>query len=206
MSEYAALAASCLDKVMAYEADSDWKPYKSSKHAQVFTKPSPDFNGTLHKTTYNIEASPEKCLDLIYDNAKHAKFDRSIKDQTTLKQIGDGMNIVRSLTPSMMAGLISSRDFIDLICFKRIPEKNVIVVYYVSVEHPDYPETKGAVRGVTYPSAVFLYNVDGNPNKTRGVNITQFEGHLSPKSLVEKFIPGTQLDFVEDLAKGVTQL
>jgi len=203
MTDYKAIGQSFLGKVIDYEARDDWKLYKTSKDVNVYTKPSPDFNGTLHKTVYDIDASPEKCLDLVLDLEKHAKFDSAIKEMSLIERINEDVIVMRSTSPSMMAGLISPRDFIDIMGVDRQPDKNLIIAYYGSVEHCEYPEQKGFVRGMNYPSAIFLRAVDGSPNKTHAVNIVQFEGHLSPKSLVEKFIPNLQITFVDDIRKGV---
>ncbi|XP_077996514.1 stAR-related lipid transfer protein 5-like [Glandiceps talaboti] len=203
MTDYKAIGTSCLAKVIEYESKDDWKLYKSSKDVNVYTRPSPDFNGTLHKTVYDVDAPPEKCLDLVLDLEKHAKFDSAIKEMKLIETVEEDVIIMRTTSPSMMAGLISPRDFIDILGVDRQEGNNLIIAYYCSAEHQNYPQQKGFVRGTNYPSAIFLRAADGNPNKTQAVNIVQFEGHLSPKSLVEKFIPGLQITFVDDIRKGV---
>ncbi|XP_070560911.1 stAR-related lipid transfer protein 6-like [Ptychodera flava] len=205
MTDFRSIASDTLHKVEAYMSSEDWKPWKTSKGMEIVYKKSLDFQGNVYKTMYELNASPERVLDLIGDLEKHQKWEKALRGgMECVEQVDENLKVVRSVSAPLLGGLVSARDFIDLLGYKRYMEKNLILLYWRGVEHPKYKDNvKGCVRGTTYPSAIYLYGVEGNPEKTRGVNIFQVEGHLSPKSLTEKFLPNLQLDWYGDLQKVI---
>ncbi|XP_077996513.1 stAR-related lipid transfer protein 5-like [Glandiceps talaboti] len=205
MTDFRAIAAETLEKVEAYKIAEDWKPWKTSKGVEIFYKESSDYKGNVYKTMYELAASPETVFDLVWDLEKHKKWESALRGgMEIVEEIDENLKIIRSVSVPLLKGLVSARDFIDLLGYKRYLDKNLILLYWRGVEHPKYKDNvKGCVRGTTYPSAIYLYSVEGNPNKTRGVNIFQLQGHLSPKSLTERFIPNLQFDWHEDLQKAL---
>ncbi|XP_002735978.1 stAR-related lipid transfer protein 5-like [Saccoglossus kowalevskii] len=203
MADYSAIAEETLTKVNAYVESTDWKPWKTSKGMEIVYKPSSDFKGNVYKTMYELDAPREKILELIWDLKQHEKWETALKGgMECVEQIRENLMVIRSVSAPLLKGLVSARDFIDLLGYKYYPEKNLILIYWTGVEHPKYKDTvKGCVRANTYPSAIYLYPAEGDGKKTRGVNIFQLEGHLVPKTLTERFIPDLQFDWYHDIKK-----
>ncbi|XP_006824344.2 stAR-related lipid transfer protein 6-like [Saccoglossus kowalevskii] len=140
------------------------------------------------------------------DIENHHKWNSSIESISVIEQINEDMKVIYSVTPSHLGGLVSHRDFCDLVGVRHFQEKDVHVIYDVSVDHPECPPVKKYVRARNYPSGHLLYKVDGDPNKTRIVDFIQSEMHLSPKALIDRLIPFLIPAYLKDLSNGVKEL
>ncbi|XP_077996409.1 stAR-related lipid transfer protein 6-like [Glandiceps talaboti] len=207
MADYRAIGDGVLSKVFLYEAATDWTLAndKKDKGVRVFYRQGSDFDGRMYKSEYEVNTSPEKVMQLSLDNDKRVKWDTSVKEVKSIQILDEDTEILYTILQSYLGGLVSSRDMIDIVGVKRYPEKNLILLYWTSVEHPDYPKVKKYVRGLNYPSATFLYSIEGDPNRTRVVDILQSDLSLSPKSLIEKMLPILMPGYADDLRKGTEQ-
>ncbi len=59
--------------------------------------------------------------------------------------------VVRTVTPSAAMGLISAREFIDLMMFRHEEDGESAVTAGISIEYPGYPITADLVRGKNFP-------------------------------------------------------
>ncbi|XP_058880365.1 stAR-related lipid transfer protein 6-like [Acipenser ruthenus] len=66
-----------------------------------------------------IEDTPEKIIPFMYLPEYRNKWDTAVKSYTFLERIGQDTVISHTITHSYGLGLISSRDFVDLINVKR---------------------------------------------------------------------------------------
>jgi len=172
---------------------------------KVYKKPSSDYNGVIHKAEFDIDASPEKCLDLVADPTKHANMDRGIKDMTMVERMDEDFVVLRTTTEKLMGGLISARDFVDIVGVDRTIHKQMIM-YYGNIELPQHQVQRGFVRGITYPSAFTFKAVNGNPNKTHAAIIYQSDIKIFPAFLIGKLMPSILVTLSEDIRRGVTKL
>ncbi|XP_077996411.1 stAR-related lipid transfer protein 6-like [Glandiceps talaboti] len=206
MADYRAIGDGILNKVFSYETATDWTLAndKKDKGIRVFYRQGSDFDGRMSE--YDVNASPETVLQLTTGNEKRVKWDTSLKEVKPIQRLDEESELVYTILPSYLYGLVSSRDLVDFVAFKRYPEKNLILIYWTSVEHPGYPKVKQYVRGLNYPSGTFLYSVDEDPNRTRVIDIIQSDLFLSPKSLIEKVLPMLMPRYANDLRKQVAQI
>jgi hypothetical protein len=69
------------------------------------------------------------------------------------------VDVIVSRTAPVCWGLISAREFVDIVKVTREPTR--IFTSAISVTHPNAPDSKGFIRGFNYPNALFCYMVNG---------------------------------------------
>ncbi|XP_077992228.1 stAR-related lipid transfer protein 5-like [Glandiceps talaboti] len=206
MTDYLAIAASNYEKIdeLAALPDSEWKEDKDKKGAKIWHRKSTEFDGRVVKSQYEVETTPENIRDLIMNPEKRLKWDHhNTKDFALVEQINEDLGIYHTLSPSMMGGIVSSRDVCDVIAYRSFPDKNLLRGAWSSVHHRKCPEVKGSVRAHYYASGNYLQGIEGG--KTLVTDIIQFDGHLTPKSVAEKFLPGAMMDYIKDMRKGAKE-
>ncbi|XP_002735984.1 stAR-related lipid transfer protein 6-like [Saccoglossus kowalevskii] len=204
MSQYRSIAEDTLLRVEEYARSDGWKPCKTSRGLTITCKDSLDFHGKVYRSTYELAASPERALDLIWDLEKHMKWHESVDRMGCIETIDEDLKVIRTVSVPYLKGLISPREFIDVIGYKRYQERNLLILYWKGVEHDDYRKpTRGCVRGVTYPSAMFLYAVDGQPQRSRCVQILQLDGHTWPRAITDRALTIFQTNGYDDLVKAI---
>ncbi|XP_002741019.2 stAR-related lipid transfer protein 6-like [Saccoglossus kowalevskii] len=129
MTDYKAIADGVIEKLFDFEKATDWIKSKETKEIKISYKQSQDFDGRMFKCEYVIDAPVEKVVDVIMDLEKHLKWDSSVKTITSVEKIDEEMGVFYTVTPSYLAGLISSRDTCDLIGVRHIPAKDIYVIY-----------------------------------------------------------------------------
>lgn len=112
------------------------------------------------------------------------------------------LRINRACTASAMLGLISPRDFVDLILVRETDE--CFSTNACSVELDEFPEEKKYVRGWNYSCGVLVIKFPSDPNKCKLVSLIQpdIKGML-PKNVVESAIPGSMVEFFTKLEEAL---
>ncbi|XP_077870626.1 stAR-related lipid transfer protein 5-like [Saccoglossus kowalevskii] len=201
MTDYRALADIALEKVLSYASDgSGWIFHKNTDGIKLYYRPSPEFNGILYKTDFIFNASPKNVYDFTRDMGLLQKLNNNI-EETQILEMMDDMAVTRFVLASQLMGLVSPREFINVVSWKEIPEQNAYTVYNNNVEHASYPIVPEFVRGTTYPSGRLLYPVEGEPNKCRVIGFSQSDIKLSPQTLVDKFAPGMIIGHIKKTMK-----
>ncbi|XP_072166947.1 stAR-related lipid transfer protein 5-like [Diadema setosum] len=182
--------------------DTDWKVARSTKEIKVMYKKSSEFDGHIYRAECTIDAPPEKIIHYILPSPKglRGEWDKNVKESQVLETINENLIIARSATHSAAMGLISSRDFVDLITVRRYPSQGIVATSSRSVERKDRPPCDGYVRGINYHGGTFCSPVEGETSKTRVINIVQTDlcGML-PQSVVESALPKNLIEFFVDL-------
>ncbi|XP_070533273.1 stAR-related lipid transfer protein 5-like [Ptychodera flava] len=205
--DYKAIAEDAVKILLDYETKiKDWKHYKTKNGVTMSYRVSNEMDGYIYKSEYVLDAPVEKVVDLTVDNDKHLKWDTGVSKLETIETLDEHTAIVRSLTPSFLLGLISPREFIDILGLREFPERNTTFIFFVGVEHPKCPELDGIVRGKNYPSGTFLSPVVGNENKTQALDFVQFDVNLSPKKLADQVSSTGIFDYIRDLKRGLQTL
>lgn len=198
-NEYADQVA---NKALAIYEDEGWKVAHSAKEIKVMYKKSSEFDGHIYRAECTIDAPPEKIIHYILPSPKglRGKWDKNVKESEVIEDVNENLIIARSATHSAAMGLISSRDFVDLITVRRYPDRGIVATSSRSVERKDRPPIDGFVRGTNYHGGTFCSPVEGDSGKTRVINIVQTDlcGML-PQSLVESALPNNLIEFFVDL-------
>lgn len=199
------LAEDILQKIRSYMQITDgWQVCKKTADVTVWHRPSPDWKGTLYKGEGIVDASPETVFSYV-DPSPHSprcKWDKAIKELQIVEQINKSTSIIRTITHSAFGGLISSRDFIDLIVNETTPD-------YISTnarwtEHAAAPINADCVRGSNHPCAIVCHRVPDQPNQTRVTTYIQTDlAGLLPTSLVDSALPSNQVNFFTTLKAAI---
>uniref|UniRef100_A0A8W8IAA2 START domain-containing protein n=1 Tax=Magallana gigas TaxID=29159 RepID=A0A8W8IAA2_MAGGI len=132
-----------------------------------------------------------------------AKWDTNMKKIEILKWIETpDLRINRACTASAMLGLISPRDFVDLILVRETDE--CFSTNAISIEYPECPEVKDHVRGWNWSCGMICVKYPDDPNKCKLVSLIQpdIKGML-PKNVVESAIPGSMVEFFTKLEEAL---
>lgn len=200
-------ATEIVAKIERFQRDEDgWKSAKKTKDVSVWYKQSPDWNGLLYKSEAIIGADAEAVFSYLEPTKEspRAKWDKAIKDLETVERIDKATAVIRTITHSAFAGMISSRDFVDLSVTTRTPD--YISTCSEGVDHPSCPPANDKVRGCNYPCAIICHRVPGEPKQTRLVSYIQTDlGGILPKSLVDSALPSNMVNFVTALKQALKE-
>ncbi|XP_038669300.1 stAR-related lipid transfer protein 5 isoform X2 [Scyliorhinus canicula] len=152
-----------------------------------------------------IKAAPKdvwECLKPVPDGVR-VKWDKNVRVFELIAVIDDAVSVCRTVTPSAAKGLISPRDFVDVILIKQY-EGGIISSNATHVEHPDCPSKPHFVRGFNHPCGCFCAPIQGEPQKTRLTTFFQTDlGGYLPQTVLESFFPSSMAEFYNNLAKAV---
>lgn len=210
MADYASIARVMVDKVTSYINDnSAWKLAKKAdaKSILIWYRPSTEFSGNIYKSECIVDASPEVVFQ--YCDPKpdglRIKFDKALKGLEIVERVQAGapeMFLLRTMTHSAAMGMISGRDFIDLVV--NINNDEFVGTIAHSVNSENAPESADFVRGRNYYCGILCYRVPGEPQKTKVYHVAQCDiGGMLPRTLVESSLPSAITDFYTNLRAAI---
>jgi hypothetical protein len=205
--EWKARAQQIIEKIRCYRNDEDgWKLSKKSPEVTVWEKPSPDWNGMLYKVEGEMNAEPEMVFKYVdpRPSGPRGQFDKAIKELQLVDSIAENIFVVRTITHDAFGGLISPRDFTDLV----INENNgdYLATSSEGVEHPGCVPVPEFVRGKNYPCSILCFRVPGNAKRTKVISFIQTDlSGMLPKALVETALPSNQINFFASLRKALEE-
>ncbi|KAE8636689.1 hypothetical protein XENTR_v10003085 [Xenopus tropicalis] len=205
--DYQKTAADVAQKILSYSQDtSGWKVSKSTKNIVVSWKPSKEYSGNIYRGEGIIEETPEKLVPFLYLAEYRSKWDKALQFYDILEHIDKDTVICHSISHSYGMGLISSREFIDLVHIKRYDE-GVITTNSISVDYAGCPVSSSHVRGFNNPCGYVCSPLPENPEHSKLVVFIQPElGGLLPRSLVETALPNNVFNLIKDTKEGVKKL
>lgn len=134
------------------------------------------------------------------------KWDKNVKVFELIQTINDTLSVCRTVTPSAALGIISPRDFVDVILIKQY-EDGTISSNATNVEHPGCRPKPHYVRGLNHPCGCFCAPLSGEPRKTQLTTFFQTDlGGYLPQSVVDSFFPSSMAEFYSNLSKAVKTL
>ncbi|MCI4383329.1 hypothetical protein PGIGA_G00025210 [Pangasianodon gigas] len=207
--DYEEKANSVADRLVSYRKDeSGWKVCKKSSEVAVYWRPSSEFPGNVYKGEGIVNGSPQKVWECLKPdpNGLRLKWDNNVKKFELLEQVSTDVTVCRTVTPSAAMGVISPRDFVDVILVKQY-EDGTITSNATHVSHPACPPQPGYVRGFNHPCGCICVPVPGEAGKTQLVSFFQTDlGGLLPRSVVDSFFPVSMIEFYTNLTKAVKSL
>ncbi|CAK6447937.1 unnamed protein product [Pipistrellus nathusii] len=202
--DYKVLAQQTAQEILGYSQDtSGWKVVKSSKKITVSSKASKKFLGNLYRVEGIISESTSKLADFLYKPEIRITWDKSLKEYTLIHKIDSDTFICHVVTQSFAMGSISSRDFINMVYFKRY-DGNVNVISSISVDFPGFPPSSHYIRGYNHASGFVCSPLNDNPAKSKLVMFVQTEmkGKLSP-SIIEATMPSNLVTLILNAKDGI---
>ncbi|XP_060796460.1 stAR-related lipid transfer protein 5 [Neoarius graeffei] len=207
--EYEEKARSVAERLLSYRKDeSGWKICKKSNEVAVYWRPSSEFPGNVYKGEGIVNGSPQKVWECLKPepNGLRLKWDNNVKKFELLEQVSVDVTVCRTVTPSAAMGVISPRDFVDVILVKQY-EDGTITSNATHVSHPACPPQPGYVRGFNHPCGCICVPVPGEAGKTQLISFFQTDlGGLLPRSVVDSFFPVSMVEFYTNLTKAVKSL
>ncbi|XP_072272578.1 stAR-related lipid transfer protein 6 [Pyxicephalus adspersus] len=202
--DYKKIADDVAQKILSYHEDnSGWKLAKSSNNIVVSWKPSNEYSGNIYRGEGIIEEVPEKVIQFMYVDEHRKKWDKALKSYSVLERIDQDTLICHTLTHSYGMGLISSREFVDLVHIRRYDE-GVVTTNSVSVEYEKCPVTSSYVRGFNNPCGYICSPLPENPAHSKLVVFIQPElGGLLPRSVVESALPSNVTSLISGARAGI---
>ncbi|XP_077995284.1 stAR-related lipid transfer protein 5-like [Glandiceps talaboti] len=200
------IADDTVTKLLHYEGSvNDWKHYKTKNGVKMSYRKSLEmYDGYIYKCEYILDASLERVSDFSLDRTKQLQWNTGVNQLDLIETVDEHTDIVRSVSPTYMMGMISPREFIDLIGVRELPDSDRVILFFVSVEHPKCSAVpKGMVRGIDHPSGSFLSSVEGDHMKTKVISFIQFDYKLSSKTLSDQTSPMGIFDYIRDLKRGL---
>ncbi|KAM4810226.1 stAR-related lipid transfer protein 6 [Rhinophrynus dorsalis] len=205
--DYQKITDDVSQKILSYSQDTTgWKTVKSTKNVIVSWKPSKEYSGNIYRGEGVVEETPEKVIPFLYLPEYRSKWDKALQYYSLLEHIDQDTVICHSISHSYGMGLISSREFIDLVHIKRYDE-GVITTNSISIEYENCPVSSAHVRGFNNPCGYVCSPLPENPAHSKLVVFIQPElGGLLPRSLVETALPNNVLNLINDARTGLKKL
>ncbi|XP_071990174.1 stAR-related lipid transfer protein 6 [Engystomops pustulosus] len=205
--DYKKIADDVAQKILSYSQDtSGWKVAKSTKDITVSWKPSNEYPGNIYRGEGIIEEIPEKVIPFMYLAKYRAKWDSALKTYSIVEEVDEDTYICHCLTHSYGLGIISAREFVDLIHIRRY-DGGVITTNSISVEYDRCPISSSHVRGFNNPCGYVCSPLPENPSHTRLVVFIQPNlGGLLPRSVVDSAIPSNVVGLIRDVQEGIKKL
>jgi len=203
--EKAELAKKTLQEYLKLDG---WTQTKKSKDgAVIFYRSSTEFEGYLYKGEFTLDASPATVFHYVdpLPDAPRAKWDSNMKKIEILEWIErPHLRINRACTGSACMGVISPRDFIDVIITAE--DDFCYSTNAMSIKYDKCPEEKKYVRGWNYPCGLLLLKLPNEPNKTKLVSLIQPDiGGMLPRALVDGAIPSSMTAFFSELKEALVK-
>lgn len=199
------LADEILQKIKSYQQlTDDWHVCKKSADVTVWSRQSPDWKGTLYKAEGIVDADPETVFSFVdpSPSSPRVTWDKAIKEIKILEQLDTNISVVRTVTHSAFAGLISSRDFVDLVVNEKSPDYLATSARWT--EHVNCPPSNDCIRGSNHPCSIICSRVLGQQNQTRVTTFIQTDlAGILPTSLVDNALPSNQINFFQSLRAAV---
>ncbi|KAG9489254.1 hypothetical protein GDO78_005316 [Eleutherodactylus coqui] len=161
--DYTGAAEAAADTLLSYRKDeAGWKLCRKTGEVAVYWRPSTEFTGNLYKGEGLVEAKPEHVWECLKPEpgGLRVTWDNNVQDFQLLEAVRDDISICRTVTPSAAMGIISPRDFVDVVMIKRY-EDGSITSNATNVEHPSCPPQRYFVRGFNHPCGCFCAPVSG---------------------------------------------
>ncbi|KAM5194636.1 stAR-related lipid transfer protein 6 isoform 1-T2 [Mantella aurantiaca] len=202
--DYKKIAEEVSQKLFSYHKDdSGWKLAKSDKNVSVSWKPSNEYSGNIYRAEGIIEEEAAKVIPFMYCDEHRLKWDKDLQSFTILEHIDQDTVICHSITHSYGMGLISSREFVDLVHIKKY-EGGIVSTNSKSIEYEKCPVTSSHVRGFNYPCGYVCSPLPENPAHSKiSVYIQTELGGLLPRSLVEAALPSNVINLINNAREGI---
>lgn len=194
--EYESLCQELIQKVTRYaENKCGWNLMRNQEGVIVYQKRSNDFPGMMFKAEGLVNGPPELIFKYIETapNSPRLEWDKRLAGVESLEAINPNITLMRSYTTAELTGIIHARDFVDLIT--TVKTNDYFANFAVSVTDK-FPEQPNFIRGFNYPSGIFCFNIQGEPNQTNVLCILQPDVKGSvPGELIDAVMPSSCEEF-----------
>jgi len=184
-------------------SEEDWKEEKKNDKGDLVvsrkTKSGDGDSKKIYRVTAVIDIDTKKLANKLADTSDLTNWNKTLVKHEMIKKLGDGVELTYQVTGGQ--GPVSSRDFV--LVFKSAWKGDTFVQAGRSVDIPDAPTTKGAVRAENGPTGTVVKPLPDGKTEFRWLMDCEYKGMI-PTGILNMVMPTVQLDFVacvRDLAK-----
>merc|ERR1711962_980238 len=180
-------------------SDEDWKEEKKNDKGDLVVSRKTKTGKKIYRVTAVIDIDTKKLANKLADTSDLTNWNKTLVKHELIKKLGDGVELTYQVTGGQ--GPVSSRDFV--LVFKSVWKGDTFVQAGRSVDIPDAPTTKGAVRAENGPTGTVVKPLPDGKTEFRWLMDCEYKGMI-PTGILNMVMPTVQLDFVacvRDLAK-----
>jgi len=158
-----------------------------------------DKRGKTFALTFVVDFDVKHVFEVSqYQQNDKPHWNPTIKEYNLLFDIGDQTSLFYWVTNEILAGLVSSRDFVDVRTYRKTGDSYIISGK--GTEYSEMPPQKGRVRGLNGANFFKMSPVEGKPGSTNIIWImsSDMKGML-PKAVVEKTMYYMMLEYAKQL-------
>lgn len=125
LGKYEVLLEEAFTTLTSY-LESEWPVVKQTSRVTVSSTPS-DNGIKIYKTVTEVNVAPKKTLEYILPgpNRVRKQWDNTVKEWNIIETVHESSIVLQTITKSVAWGLISSRDFVDLIKWGCVEESGL---------------------------------------------------------------------------------
>ncbi|XP_072050608.1 stAR-related lipid transfer protein 5-like [Amphiura filiformis] len=161
----------------------DWETYSDKPCEEmgikITHKPSEEFGGKVYRMDFTVDRPIEDIIPLTvlippFHQLRHM-WNPGFEESDEIVQLDHDTFVLHVSFQPLLGGIVSSRDFCLLERVKCIASEGSVFTCCGSAQHPACEASTAKVRGEYFPSMWFLKPVDGTPEKTSVVRISQWD-------------------------------
>ncbi|XP_054709638.1 steroidogenic acute regulatory protein-like [Uloborus diversus] len=203
--EYRKLAEEALQNAISIIESNGWKKERCDGDDIIYSKTVPVY-GKVFKFEGTIHFPPEKILDELYFKGEEMhKWNPTVKKVKVVQKIDDHIDITHVIATEGAAGLVSSRDFVNLRIWKK--QNSGFTHGSIAITHPDVPVVTKYVRGEQGPCGYILTAAGENSEhcKLQWLLNTNLKGWL-PQYLIDQTLSSVMIEYIASLRKRASEL
>eukprot|EP00586_Coscinodiscus_wailesii_P018952 CAMPEP_0172517302 /NCGR_PEP_ID=MMETSP1066-20121228/283935_1 /TAXON_ID=671091 /ORGANISM="Coscinodiscus wailesii, Strain CCMP2513" /LENGTH=234 /DNA_ID=CAMNT_0013299231 /DNA_START=262 /DNA_END=966 /DNA_ORIENTATION=- len=159
------------EKINDTEGVKVWRTYHDIKNYRGNSNGGSK-DSVIIRSEATMQAPPSAVYDLFSDDARVREYNENCRELKDVEYLTENAKINWSATGKL--GPLSARDFVTLVTFRYLGPDQGYVSLAVNVEHPTLvPVKRGYVRSQIQLAATFMQPIEGRPDLTRFVQVTQ---------------------------------
>ncbi|XP_033121502.1 stAR-related lipid transfer protein 5-like [Anneissia japonica] len=189
-----------------YKDSESWRETKKTEDIIVYGKQSTEFGGHIYKAELVVDGAQDVAMKtwLPHPLGTRMEWDSFLELCEIIKDFGDDTMIMRTVSKSIAMGLISKREFCDIVKISHYTDLQAISSSCYSIEYPDCPIQSSYVRGKNYACGAFFRAVSGEENKCEMTYIVQSDiGGMLPRTLVDSAVPNNMVKMMQTFKSAV---
>ncbi|KAL6042537.1 StAR-related lipid transfer protein 3 [Balamuthia mandrillaris] len=191
-------------KVVHQYTEEEWATV-SSVHGITLSCKSPPGKPKIWKTSMEMPYSPVVLFEHfgLAGRSKwcpqfHSELVETIEEERT-ETTWNGCTIQYNTSPPYAAGVISARDYVDVLCWQLL-EDGSMLQGAISITHPERPPRQGFVRAFNHPCGVLIKPIpDTNKSIMHYIVQTDLKGWL-PQRVVDGASSSAFIDMMRSFA------
>lgn len=151
----------------------DWKAFsgKAGRDADVIEeKPGNPVMMLRYSSTKSFPGTPWEVMAVTYGHhVKPRYFSDTVMSYDMVAQVSNHCDLMKSISAPAMGGMISSREFLDVVCSYRCKRTGSLITYATEAPEEAYslaPTAKNRIRGSDVQSVFIFTAVPGNEEQT----------------------------------------